>query len=200
MVGFETSNKYTIKNSMGQKVFYAVEDTDCCTRNCCGPVRPFDMKILDHTKREVIHLYRPLRCSTCWCPCFLQKLEVMAPPGNIIGYVVQEWSICAPSFAIQNAASDTVLRIEGPLCTFSLCGDVEFKVMSKDGSVQVGKLSKQWSGLVREAFTDADHFGISFPMDLDVNIKAVLLGATFLIDFMFFEKAGNKEDDRPGMF
>jgi len=45
----------------------------------------------------------------------------------------------------------------------------------------VGKISKQWSGLAREIFTDADFFGISFPLDLDVRMKAVLLGATFLI-------------------
>lgn len=42
-------------------------------------------------------------------------------------------------------------------------------------------ISKQWSGIAREAFTDADLFGISFPMDLDVKMKAVMLGACFLI-------------------
>lgn len=52
-VGFETNNKYTIKNSLGQKVYYAVEDNDCCTRNCCGPMRPFDMKIMDNYRNEV---------------------------------------------------------------------------------------------------------------------------------------------------
>ena len=45
----------------------------------------------------------------------------------------------------------------------------------------MGKISKQWSGLGREMFTDADHFGINFPMDLDVRVKATLLGALFLI-------------------
>ena len=39
--GFETKNKYTVKNSMGQDVYKAKEDTDCCTRNICGPQRPF---------------------------------------------------------------------------------------------------------------------------------------------------------------
>ena len=39
--GFETKNKYTIKNTMGQDVYKAKEDTDCCTRMCCGPARPF---------------------------------------------------------------------------------------------------------------------------------------------------------------
>ncbi len=62
-----------------------------------------------------------------------------------------------------------------------MCGDVEFQVLSKDKSTQFGKITKQWSGLVRELYTDADNFGISFPIDLDVNIKAILLGACFLI-------------------
>lgn len=56
-VGFETNNKYTVKNSVGQKVYYAVEDNDCCTRNCCGPMRPFDMKIMDNFRNEVIFHY-----------------------------------------------------------------------------------------------------------------------------------------------
>lgn len=53
--------------------------------------------------------------------------------------------------------------------------------MSADGNTQVGKISKQWSGLIREMFTDSDYFGITFPMDLDVRMKAVMLGACFLI-------------------
>ncbi|XP_041975169.1 phospholipid scramblase 2 isoform X1 [Aricia agestis] len=198
-VGFETNNKYTVKNAIGQKVYYAVEDNDCCTRNCCGPMRPFDMKIMDNFQNEVIHLNRPLACDTCWCPCWLQSMEVSSPPGTVVGSVEQEWSICKPCYVIKNASGDVVLRIKGPVCTFSICGDVEFNVYSQDGETKVGKITKQWSGLAREAFTDADYFGISFPMDLDVRIKAVLLGACFLIDFMFFEKAGNNESDRPGM-
>ncbi|KAI9560877.1 hypothetical protein GHT06_011831 [Daphnia sinensis] len=178
-VGFETSNKYTVKNSMGQKVFYAAEMSDCCTRQLCGPNRAFDMKIVDNHGQET--------------------MEVTAPPGTLIGSIQQEWSILSPKFSIKDASGETVLTIEGPICTFSLCGDVEFNVYSRNGDTKVGKISKQWSGLVREAFTDADMFGINFPLDLDVRIKAVLLGACFLIDFMFFEKAGNDERDRPGM-
>lgn len=71
---------------------------------------------------------RPLACSSCLFPCCLQSMEISAPPGNVIGRVEQEWSICFPSFAIKNQNGETVLRIEGPLCTFSICGDVDFKV------------------------------------------------------------------------
>ncbi|KAL1122406.1 hypothetical protein AAG570_003810 [Ranatra chinensis] len=181
LIGFETKNKFTVKNNLGQKVFYAAEQSSCLTRCCCGPIRPFGMKILDNYKNEVIHLERPLACSSCWFPCCLQSMEVYAPPGTLVGTVEQNWSIFTPEFSIKNAAGDTILKIEGPFCTFSICGDVEFKILSLDGSRVVGKITKQWSGLLREALTDADNFGITFPADLDVKMKAVMLGACFLI-------------------
>ena len=129
-----------------------------------------------------MHSNRPLRCTSCLFFCCLQKLTVHDNFGNILGYITQQWSLLRPLFKIKNANGETVLRIEGPVCTFSMCGsDVKFKVLSRDSTVQVGTICKQWSGLLNELLTDADHFCISFPMDLDVNIKAVLLGAVFLI-------------------
>ena len=47
--------------------------------------------------------------------------------------------------------------------------------------MQIGEIRKAWSGLVKEAYTDADNFGVSFPLDLDVHLKAALLGCVFLI-------------------
>jgi hypothetical protein len=112
LTGFETANKYVVKNTMGQQIYFAAEgasasesrchghvtkcknallsiDSDCLTRQCCGSGRPFAMRIVDNSKQEVIHLERPLRCSSCWFPCCLQVLEVQAPPGQIVGYVKQ---------------------------------------------------------------------------------------------------------------
>lgn len=75
ITGFETNNKYEIKNAMGQRVYFAAEENDCCTRNCCGPSRPFTIKIIDNIGQEVITLQRPLRCSSCCCPCCLQEVS-----------------------------------------------------------------------------------------------------------------------------
>ncbi|XP_045773631.1 uncharacterized protein LOC123873000 isoform X3 [Maniola jurtina] len=170
---------YVIKNAAGDVVLRI--KGPICTYSICGDVE-FNVSV-----------------DSCWCPCWLQSMEVTAPPGTVVGSIEQEWSICKPCYVIKNAAGDVVLRIKGPICTYSICGDVEFNVYSRDGETKVGKITKQWSGLAREMFTDSDYFGITFPMDLDVRIKAVLLGACFLIDFMFFEKSGNQESDGPGM-
>ncbi|XP_011362784.2 phospholipid scramblase 2-like [Pteropus vampyrus] len=187
LTSFETNNKYEIKNRFGQRIYFAAEDTDCCTRNSCGASRPFTMRILDNTGREVITLERPLRCASCCCPCCLQEIKIHAPPGVPVGYVTQIWHPYVPTFTLQNEKREDVLKIITPCLIGSCCADIDFEIKSIDEENVVGKISKQWAGFAREAFTDADNFGIQFPLDLDVKMKAVMLAACFLIDFMFFE-------------
>ena len=76
MTGFETANKYKVLNSLGQEIYKAKEQSNCCARNCCGANRSFGMELKDAMGNEVIHLERPLRCTSCLFPCCLQVLEV----------------------------------------------------------------------------------------------------------------------------
>ncbi len=41
---------------------------------------------------------------------------------------------------------------------------VSSQIMTPDESTEVGRISKQWSGLLKEAFTDSDNFGIRYSM------------------------------------
>ncbi|XP_063296810.1 phospholipid scramblase 2-like [Pelobates fuscus] len=189
LLGIEINNKYEVKNSVGQRVYFAAEQSNCCLRMFCGPSRPFVITIVDNTGREVIKLLRPLRCSYCFIPCFLQKLEVQAPPGVTIGYVKQNWDACLPKFSILNEREEEVLKISGPFMPCNCCSDVNFELTTLDGTSQIGRIVNQWAGLTQELFTDADNFGVQFPMDLDVKMKAVVLGACFLIDFMYYEQS-----------
>uniref|UniRef100_UPI00398F5709 phospholipid scramblase 2-like n=1 Tax=Pristiophorus japonicus TaxID=55135 RepID=UPI00398F5709 len=181
LFGFEGNNKYDIKNKIGQQIYFATERSGMCCRLFCGTRRRLKIKIVDNKGTEVIRLKRPKRCSTCWCPCCLQKLEVQAPPGEPIGYIVQKWHPCLPKFIIQDENQDSVLKINGPCCT-SGCGcDVHFKIKNLDESETLGDITKKWGSLIVEAATDVDNFVINFPIDLDVRIKAALMGACFLI-------------------
>ncbi|XP_059124349.1 phospholipid scramblase 1-like isoform X2 [Peromyscus eremicus] len=124
---------------------------------------------------------------------YLIQMEVQAPPGVTIGYVVQTWHPCVPKFTVQNEKRQDVLKIVGPCIVCSLGGNIDFKIKSLDEKIVVGRISKHWSGFLKELLTDVDNFGIQFPIDLDVKIKAVMLGACFLIDFMFFESTANQK-------
>lgn len=54
------------------------------------------------------------------------------------------------------------------------------KVKTVDEKLTIGKISKYWSGFVNNVFTNADNFGIHVPADLDVTLKAAMIGACFL--------------------
>ncbi|XP_009067889.1 PREDICTED: phospholipid scramblase family member 5 [Acanthisitta chloris] len=189
VLGRETSSKYEIKNHLGQRVYFAVEENDCFNRNLCSRIRSFTIRIEDNTGREVIRVIRPLRCNSCCCPCFLQELEVQSPPGTIAGYVVQNWDPFLPKFTVQNESKEDVLKIIGPYATCGCFDDVDFEVKALNEMTTIGKISKYWSGFVNNVFTNTANFGILVPVDLDVRIKAVMIGACFLIDLMFFENS-----------
>nr|XP_020441531.1 phospholipid scramblase 1-like [Monopterus albus]XP_020441532.1 phospholipid scramblase 1-like [Monopterus albus]XP_020441533.1 phospholipid scramblase 1-like [Monopterus albus]XP_020441534.1 phospholipid scramblase 1-like [Monopterus albus]XP_020441535.1 phospholipid scramblase 1-like [Monopterus albus] len=196
LTGFETNNEYDIKNSLGQKIYKAKEKNDVWSLNCCGPLRSFEVDITDNMDREVIRLIRPYRCVCCCCPCCLQELEVQAPPGTTIGYVRQTWHPFLPRLEIQGPNKYTVLKLEGPCFACNYYGDVNFELKGKYVDEPIGRITKQWGGYWKEVLTDADNFGIQFPLDLDVKMKAVLMGVCILIDFMYFEKPGDANKRR----
>ncbi|KAM9541955.1 phospholipid scramblase family member 5-like isoform 2-T2 [Guaruba guarouba] len=173
IVGTETSSKYEIKNHLGQRVYFAVEENDCFDRNLCSPIRSFTIRIADNMGQEVITVNRPLRCNSCLFPCFLQE----------------NWDPFLPKFTIQNESKEDVLKIIGPYATCGCFEDVDFEVKTLNEMSTIGKISKYWSGFVNNVFTNTANFGIQVPVDLDVRIKAVMIGACFLIDLMFFENS-----------
>lgn len=200
---FETQNKYKIVNIMGQQIYFAAEESDACMRQCCGNSRGFIIHITDNIGREVMRVIREFKCCVgcSWCACCeacALTVTVEAPVGTVVGKVKQTCSFLEPSYDITTPDDEVILKIQGPLCIWQgpcCVGDQKFKVYSSDMSSRVGKISKQWTGLVKEVFTKADNFGVSFPMDLDVKMKATMIGAVFLIDFMYFEQPQNQNHD-----
>lgn len=49
------------------------------------------------------------------------------------------------------------------------------------GEKPIGRIIKQRSGFIKKCLTDATNFCIQFPLDMDVKMKALLMGACFLI-------------------
>ncbi|XP_006176586.1 phospholipid scramblase 1 [Camelus dromedarius] len=178
---FETNKTYDVMDNQGQRIYFAEEKSNCFLRHFCGPSRPFTMTIYDNRGCDVITMHKALRWSCCWSNCCLQKLKVEAPPGEIIGYVYQYYHPFLPMFKIKNEKKEDVMKIRGPCVLSSCLKEQNFNLLSLDEEIVIGKISKQWAGFMRELFTNADKFGIQFPFDLDVKVKALMLGASFLV-------------------
>jgi len=99
--------------------------------------------------------------------------------------VERRFSVLRRIYSVLGSSGEEVFQLFGPILhpwTFEI---------RKDG-VEYGKITKKWSGLLKESFTDADNFGVLFPADWAVKLKALFLGAVFLIDFVHFENKTNR--------
>eukprot|EP00058_Branchiostoma_floridae_P006284 XP_002591772.1 hypothetical protein BRAFLDRAFT_123522 [Branchiostoma floridae] len=188
--GVEMNNKYKIKNSLGQQVYFAYEETDFCMRIMCGNQREFTIHVTDNNQQEVMRIHRDFKCCAgcCWCAgccdCCAFEVTVEAPVGQQIGIVRQLGSKWKPHFSVMNGQRDEIFKIWGPCCVWAgpccTC-DVDFNIFGTDGVTNVGAVTRQYAGFVQECFTKASNFSMTFPQDLDVKVKATLFGAAMLI-------------------
>ncbi|CAL2027285.1 unnamed protein product [Caenorhabditis brenneri] len=199
LTNWETKNKYVLKNANGEQCYFAFEESDDCQRQSCGPQRGFVMHIVDNFKREVLTISRDFKCcgncccGCCSCECCLQECTVSTPSMGVLGTMKQKFGCCRVILDVMDSNGQPIFEIAGPdCCTLSGCGDKEFSIRTPNTEQVIGAITKKWGGILRETYTKADTFFVSFPQNLDVKLKGVLLGATFLIDFMQFEQPKNQ--------
>jgi len=198
VLGAETPNKYSVKDSSGQEVFTVEERMENSAGEqfhmglmCCGAVRSFDIGVFDMQSNEVIRLYRKMKSLAVLGCCRQGDVEVSVPASgayDVVGHVVKVWRWTRSEFEVNDKNGQNILIIEGPCCSWACCGDLEFRVLTVDRTREVGRITKKWAGIGNEFLTDAETFHLTFPKDLDVSVKATLLGAALLIDFAFFER------------
>ena len=178
LTGFETVNRYAISDTEGRGHFTAAEEAGSfLLRNFLKSARPFKIHVIDDQGEAILRIERPFRL-------FFYEVGIYDAAGTLQGTVKRQFSLLRRRFKVFDTAGQEVYELFGPLLhpwTFHI---------RKDG-MEIGKITKKWSGLLTEAFTDADHFGIVFPETCDLPHRATLLGAVFLIDFAYFERTGD---------
>ena len=140
-------------------------------------LRPFTIAVLAEDGQVVLRVVRPFRF-------YFHRAEVVDSQGRVLGTIQRRFSMLRRIYSVLDGSGQEVFQLFGPILhpwTFQI----------NAGGDEYGKITKKWSGLMKESFTDADNFGVTFPAEWDVRVKAIFLGAVFLIDFVHFENKGN---------
>ena len=175
--GVETANSYVVKDGLNNVAFHAVEEAggvgDFLVRNYLKSARPFTMRVQALNGETAFVIERPFRF-------FFSEVEIQDPLQKRLGGVQRQFSVFNSLYTVTGRRPTEKYEIFGPLFR-----PWTFKIRQR--GQDCGLISKRWGGLRRETFTDADAFGIEFPPGISHDLKAVFLGAVFLIDFAHFE-------------
>ena len=174
--GLEHRNKYVVSDPAGGDVLLAGEaGGSTLERVFLKNLRAFQIDVFSPDGRRALEMRRPFR----W---YFHRLEIRSPSERILGTVQREFAWFRRLYHVTDSEGRTVYQLFGPVrhpWTFEI----------RQGDRVVGRIVKKWVGVGKETFTDADTFGVTFPADCTPALKAVLLGAVFLIDFVHFENS-----------
>jgi uncharacterized protein YxjI len=178
ILGFESTNKYEILDESGNEVGFAAEEAGGIgrffARNLLGKSRPCTIHVYDADRQQVATGKKPFR---------LYFHEMAVHEGDrFIGTIKRHFKLFGTRFTLSGPSGNVLLEIHGGwfrIWTFRLL------LQGKE----IGFIRKKWAGFLKEMFSDADTFGIEFSHpDLPLEVKELLLVATFLIDFTCFEE------------
>jgi len=194
-------------------VMMAEETSSCLLRLVLGGYHPWTIAVRGQdpatggvlaTNAPAVKHDRPLRLPMmpCKCCCFQEVQHMEATDGRPLGTTVEQCYVCVPRFHVKKSDGDVEYVLSQPTCcggaVVDLCAEgfcncrVPFYVYDPKSTVyekdnMLGKIVKVWSGLFKEAFTEADTFEVTFPPGAASASKARLMGSLFLINQLGYE-------------
>ena len=175
--GFETANRYSINSSIGDPLLYAYEDSGWLARQFLKSHRPLTLHVIDSEGQPVLTASR----NFFW---FLSHMHVCDGSGRPLGSLRRRFAIFGRRFTLEDPAGGPIAEVQGPLFRPNT-----FMVYKQH--TEVARVTKQWGGVMREAFSDADTFRVEQETQgLDATLSLLVLTTAFVIDLDFFENSG----------
>jgi uncharacterized protein YxjI len=174
--GFETANRYVVSTPEGEQLLYAYEESGWLSRQFLKTHRPLTLQVIDNERQTLLSASR----SFFW---FLSHLHVRDGVGRPVGSLRRQFAFLKRRFLLEDASGNPIAEVQGKLFrpnTF---------MFYVHGS-EVARVTKQWGGIMREAFSDADTFKVQQDPGLDQDLSLLVLATAFAVDLDFFESGG----------
>jgi hypothetical protein len=214
MSGCEQGNTYNVfplgkdGDKKGRKFYKAKEKSGCFSKQCMSAdCRPFSLKVnLDDDDEQFdnepfLILDRPCKC-TFMC---LERPEMTVfcvedGKNDFIGKIKDVWTCC--NIVLEIIGEDGGLRyiLEASCCQLGFhckgpmdaCQTIDFEIKSPSGEI-VSTLQKKSPGCAAAMVSEATNFVVHFPNKATKEDKALLMAATMLLDYRYFEEKPNRD-------
>ncbi len=179
LFGFETRNKFKILDGNKNELGFAAEKKQgialAILRQYLGHWRTFDFYFYDNQKQPIMVAHHPFRF-------YFECLEVQLIDKTKIGSVHKKFSLFYKKFEFQDPRGAVLFTMKSPFWKIWT-----FPIFRRE--YQIACITKKWSGLLSEAYTDKDNFIIEFSRaSLSDDHRRLVLAAALLVDLQYFEK------------
>ncbi|CAK0807107.1 unnamed protein product [Prorocentrum cordatum] len=145
-VQLEMANKYVVKTMQGHNLFFAVDQTDFCNRQCGGDCRGIDVDVVSlgqdpklsqqaegqfdwsfnpfgsvdlSNSQKFFHLHKDCQFTCC---CFNRPVidVVNSATGQTLGSITDPWACCDMTFNLLDANGQPTLTAKGGCCQLGL--------------------------------------------------------------------------------
>ncbi len=179
LVNWETGNRYRLADEQGAECGYIMEHAGGLGRKLLrgflGSHRGLKINVYDRDRQQVLFFWRKFY----W---LFSELFVETAEGKRIGKAQRRFGIIYKKYDLYDENQRVFATIRSPLWKLWT-----FNIFNPQDQ-QVGVISKRWTGLLKEYFTDSDTYAINFDKQpWTTNQKAVILAVAVSIDFDFFE-------------
>ncbi len=135
----------------------------------------FDVSFFNPQRELFLVAHHPFR----W---FFSRIEVIDAGGVLLGSIQKRWSLISKRLDLEDEKGNLFLEVSSPfwrMWSFSL----------KAHGNEKARISKKWSGVLFEAFTDKDKFLVEYTdPSLSDSSRKVILAASIFIDLLYFER------------
>ncbi|NMO15314.1 scramblase [Pyxidicoccus fallax] len=189
LIGWESKNRYEVCDETGRVTVYVGETGDgwgSALKRNFWPFYKARLECVTLGGTVALALERP------WSFLFA-RAHLYAWDGRELGTIQQRFTFLGRRLDLLSPGGAVVATAEGPLFK-----PWTFRILQRGAEVAV--VRKRWSGLLQEAFTDADTFTLEFaPECTDARLRQMILGVALLVDLTYFDNRDNSSPVGTGL-
>ena len=116
---------------------------------------------------------------------FRSRVEVLDSQGELVGSFRSKVLTISGGFRVYDKHGNEFAEVKGRLFGF------DYRFVTPDGKVELGRVSKKWGGVAKELFTSADTYGVEVSPDLAEQplAKMLILAAALAVDMIYKEES-----------